>query len=739
MVLTEKDREVQGSHSKRHKNEIHNENIASKGQPSWIAPTSGSSTTPSRMKIRSPRKEVGRSSTIVREPAPKQELFSTNLRRPQTSLKGIPGSRTSDKSPPKSSPATFSRATNKQTKQSLQSPRSTVRGMAGTIEHRSIKVPTKREDDFRTPEQPTMKFNAATSSSDGDSDKENKPFPKTQSFHTDSVRNTNPITKPTAVANDKLQLILRNMRGSSTPRPRSVEREHSVSDNDSTSGFPVGDSTFHADGELSEDDIEYNVEAFLDRREHYRRIRRPEVKSVKWDPAIVDFGPLAAITNKPKAETNNPKVDINKPMADTYRPSKAPGEQQIDLPTKGLQHSLLELAQMATELMKEDRQKLQKILEAMKCAESGDDSVVITRPKKDRKPLEEIKFHDKTTGRSAVSKQNEINKESTSPAKKLNPAAPVYRKLADIKARISPKKENTPNPVQFPLHVQRKRRHAASEETIERPFVGRPNKYIPPALRVLDSNVPADSPAKQQEPIWIDTSKLAADGKGLPQISSMLNDWLQSTPEALGFGTQFPEEVHDQQTAPVDTQIEFQSQSLPPVPPAWIPLPSINTSALPQSWCHMPLPEWCPISFVPVSMMPLPQMPLPQMPLPQMPLPQVPLTSYSQVPPLEKKTKPFPRRIPNQSEHGRTAETLHPAWASSLLDKFMEKYPMTGRLIPPAAPSPLPKRARRGKNASEIQQKLEELLLYQKEKRIFEQRHNTTNMSEDSDSSSGRS
>ncbi|KAI9055830.1 hypothetical protein LZ554_000769 [Drepanopeziza brunnea f. sp. 'monogermtubi'] len=235
MVLTEKDREVQGSHSKRHKNEIHNENIPSKGQPSWIAPTSGSSTVPSRMKIRSPRKELGRSSTSVREPAPKQELFSTNLRRPLTSLKGTPGSRTSDKSPPKSSPATFSRATNKQ---SLQSPRSTVRGMAGTIQHRSIKVPTKREDDFRTPEQPTMKCNAATSFSDGDSDKENTPFPKTQSFHADSVRNTNPITKPTAVANGKLQLILRNMRGSSTPRPKSLEREHSVSDHDSTSGFP---------------------------------------------------------------------------------------------------------------------------------------------------------------------------------------------------------------------------------------------------------------------------------------------------------------------------------------------------------------------------------------------------------------------------------------------------------------------------------------------------------------------
>lgn len=561
---------------------------------------------------------------------------------------------------------------------------------------------------------PTNACLASTTFSDGDSDKENTPFPKTLPSHYDEIQHTSLVPSPTSAANHEQAIMLQKMK-SSPPVSRSLDNARTVSDNEYPISVQAGDSPFHADGESSEDGVEYKMLSFLERREHYRRSRRPDVKSVKWDPAVVELGPLAAITNKSQA--------------DLYGTPKELLGQQMASPTKTLHDSLMDLAHKATELTKDDRQKLQKILEAIKYAESSDESVVITRPKKDRKPLGEIKLRDESTEMPMTSKSWKNNKESASPAKRLNPAAPVYRNFADVKARISPQKENVPQPSQVPLHVQRKRRHPTSEETIEYPYTGKPNKYIPPALRVRNGNVPTAPSAKQQEPIWVNTDKLPAGGDGVSQISDMLNDWLRSTPGELGFGSQALEETQEQHLAPVKPQIDFQAQTLPP---AWIPVPNFNAPALHPSWCPLHLPEWCPITFMPLPTMSPPQMPVPQMPLPQANDPKIQIART----PREKKYNPFPRRIPSQSEHGRTAEALQPAWASSLLDKFMAKYPMTGKLIPPAAPSPLPKRAKREKNASEIQQKLEELLLYKKEKKVFEERHNLANMS-DSDSTSG--
>ncbi|KAM0310847.1 hypothetical protein ACHAO8_007689 [Botrytis cinerea] len=70
---------------------------------------------------------------------------------------------------------------------------------------------------------------------------------------------------------------------------------------------------------------------------------------------------------------------------------------------------------------------------------------------------------------------------------------------------------------------------------------------------------------------------------------------------------------------------------------------------------------------------------------------------------------------PNEDDEGRVAKAMDPRLAGPLLTRFYNKYPLTGTVCP-NPPSPPPAAV---KNAAEIQEELERLLLQEKEKKAF--------------------
>jgi len=68
---------------------------------------------------------------------------------------------------------------------------------------------------------------------------------------------------------------------------------------------------------------------------------------------------------------------------------------------------------------------------------------------------------------------------------------------------------------------------------------------------------------------------------------------------------------------------------------------------------------------------------------------------------------PNPYAAIDEDQYGRMAQPLPYMWANNVLDRFAEKYPLTGQS---------PKAVARGRHAALIQQKLEELILEKKEK-----------------------
>ncbi|KAK2625796.1 hypothetical protein QTJ16_005108 [Diplocarpon rosae] len=699
MGPNEKARDIQGS-SKRLKNAADNENLPAKGRPARVVLKPDTAKMSSRITLRTPRAKPG-SSNSVREPSTRRELLSTPAKASSASLRGTPSSRTRDKAQCKASPASVSRTANKPVLRAITDSKS------GSFSQRSSKLQTpmsNRDGKLIVTKPSITKYLDLTPSSGDESDKENAPPLKLSVARTSTNQILGAGLKNPhyQYSNETLLRILENMKISST---RNSDSYPDFPGDELENSGQTGDSPFYADGESSDEGLESKMKDLLSRREPNRRMRRPEVKSVKWDPAILDCGPLTSITNKLKVDTD--------------RTPDFPSQQRVKRSTKDWENNFDDLAEMASELKRGDRRILQKLLEALKHVESSDDSTVIINRQKDRK--------QSTKDEAAVAPGTaKATKEGTS-SSKLNPAAPVYRNSTDIKARMSPRKENLPHGGgQWPLNVRRKRPHSASDETLESQDIAKASKYIPPALRAR--NILPTSSTKQ-EPIWINTSRplqfftdKSDDGQGpCTQLPGLLNDWLLNSSVDPDITLQSAIEAQDRQMALDDQKIGLQVQ---PLVSTWLPsmpFEQLQDPTLPQSWWpHLdcqpfvhnlrPLPDWCAMPIAPVSIIPLPFSQLKTFP-----------------PQLSKNVKP-PVRIPRETESGRTAATLEPAWATQVLDRFTEKYPLTGKVIPPAAPSPLSKPSRLGKNASEIQQKLEELLLYQKEKKVFEQRYITQDM-----------
>ncbi|CAL3972789.1 unnamed protein product [Diplocarpon coronariae] len=692
MGPNEKARDIQGG-SKRLKNAADMENLPAKGRPARVVLKSDTAKLPSRITLRTPRAKTS-SSNSAGDSLPRREPLSTPARAPLASPRGTYSSRISDKVQSKASPATISRTANKPVVRAAVSSKK-------SYSQRSPKLPASIRDRKPFDSKPSgSKYLDLASSSDNESDKENAPPLEVQEARTSTNQAPGAALTNThyQYSTETLLKIFEKMKISSQGNSESYP---DLSGDELETSTRTGDSPFYADGESSDEDLESKVRDLLTRRKTNRHMRRPEVKSVKWDPAILDCGPLTSITNKLKAGTN--------------KSPKLPKQQRVNTSTEDVEKNLEDLAQMVSELKRGDRQRLQKLLEALKHFESSDDSTVIIRRRKDRKHASK----DKAADLPEIARET---KEVTT-SSKLNPAAPVYRNFAEIKARMSPQKENLPRGGQWPLNVRRKRPHSASDETLDSQDLAKANKYIPPALRA--HNVIPTSP-KKPEPMWINTSRpfqfdtgKVDDGQGPgTQLPGLLNNWLLNSSVNPDITLQSAIEAQDRHMASNDQQINLQVQSLTSTWLPGMPFEPLQDSILPQSWWpHLdrqhfvhnlrPFPEWCAMPMAPVSIIPLPQPQLKTFP------PQLP------------KNVKLPMRIPRETESGRTAATLEPAWATQVLDKFTEKYPLTGKVIPPTAPSPLSKPPRRGKDASEIQQKLEELLLYQKEKKVFDQRYIT--------------
>ncbi|KAL5321675.1 hypothetical protein ACEPPN_009635 [Leptodophora sp. 'Broadleaf-Isolate-01'] len=665
------------SNKKSGNNENKKEKTTPKSQPARVvlkSSSSASKTTP-RITLQSPPKTTPKSSASMRETLPSRKDTSLATRHTYSSLRSTPASHTKDPSPAARSKATV-----------RESPsRSNREAQTGFRQQANSKTtPSTRPTYERVSKsEPFSASRKVSISSEADSDLDLAPHPKAASLHADAFTTSH---SPDVSSDDEMENI-----------PQ------------------AGDSPFYADGELSGDDLESRMRSFLRRRDRSRISRRSDIKSVSWDPAIIACGPLTPITNKPK---------LSEGYADRLQQHK-----QLDEPTSELESSLNSLNQIAMDLKKADRRILQQLLEALKNVDSSDDTAII-RPKKARVPLGEqnVKTKDNHPTTATTSDSQQSNNTAFT-VKGLNPEAPVYRNFAGVKARFSPQKENkenkenVPQGGKWPLNVQRKRPHSSenSNDTRNSQYdPAKPNKYIPPALRTRNAS---PSLSKQEvEPIWIKTFQPPPTAPN--QADDIQQGGFQNAIESQESLLDSPlDSMHLQPPllaqpplVPLDGQ--------PILPPSWMAgFQAAQQQQFARSMFPMGIygpypgfgfqpnivsnptisPDWYPVSMIT---------------LPTIPAQREQFQSHPQHPSKQSKepTKRLPVNvIPSETEAGRIAMALEPAWATHVLDKFIEKYPMTGKA------KPLPKLTKEKKVATKIQQRLEVLLLYQKEKKAMEE------------------
>ncbi|KAH7351046.1 hypothetical protein BKA65DRAFT_250226 [Rhexocercosporidium sp. MPI-PUGE-AT-0058] len=666
-------------HKKPETNENKKEKTTPKGQPARVVLKSSSSaikTTP-RITLRTTPKTTPKASASLRETPSSKKETSSATRHTYSSLRSTPASHTKDPSPVTRPKAIIRESPLRPTRDS----------QIGFRQQGSAKKPPSARPTYERVSK-RKDFNVSRNvsiSSEADSNMEFAPNPKSASIDADI------FTAPNGSAlssSDELEIITQ-----------------------------VGDSPFYADGELSGDDLESRMRSFLRRRERSCVSRRSEIKSVKWDPAIVACSPLSPVSNKLKHNENHI--------------ARLPQERQMQEPVQELESSLDNLNRIAMDLKKADRRILQQLLEALKNVDSSDDTTIM--PRKARVPLGEQNFKVKDNQPTTPTMPNSQDVNNTIfKAKGLNPEAPVYRNFAPVKARFSPQKENKeniPQGAKWPLNVQRKRPHSSEDSNGTRNSLddpAKPNKYIPPALRMRKAS--PSLPKQDVEPIWIKTFQ------PFSAIPSQAEDVQQN-----GFQNviEFQESLLD---SPLDSMHTLQSPLLaqPPrlpldkqltLPPSWM---TGFQNAQPQQLGQPIFPMGVYAPYVGFGFQPnvvsnptvsLDWYPVPMIPLPAIPAQHEQFPKHQQQPNKKAKihTKKLPvNLIPSESEAGRTAMALEQAWATQVLDKFIAKYPMTGKA------KPLPKLTKEKKVATKIQQRLEVLLLYQKEKKAMEEQFGQT-------------
>jgi hypothetical protein len=339
--------------------------------------------------------------------------------------------------------------------------------------------------------------------------------------------------------------------------------------------------------------------------------------------------------------------------------------------------------QTLTRIKKTDRDTLRRLLDELKNGESAGE--------------------DETFGRPGT-QHDESQAGPVSNTALLNPEAPAFRKYATQRAQIAQRKAYA-NLGKATLTIPRKRPHLLGGEVPRRDL---------------------------QEPTWVNIFNP-------PEVMPHGTPNIPSAPSSLGAALS-----HLQQKLPRPFGLPPSDPWAPNAPPAYSQMPTLNV--MPQ----IPLPPpieppqaiWGPVCPPPGFHNLLPQFgywvnpggfPVPQpaqlVPPIQSILPVQPIQPVQAVKPAttrgpRRRTKPRgdkgplvdvgPDFIPLEDGPGREARAIETGWAASLLAKFREKYPQTGRVKAAAlAPSTM-------RPAAAIQQRLEFILYQENERRAGE-------------------
>ncbi|KAE8452885.1 hypothetical protein EG329_013157 [Mollisiaceae sp. DMI_Dod_QoI] len=361
---------------------------------------------------------------------------------------------------------------------------------------------------------------------------------------------------------------------------------------------------------------------------------------------------------------------------------------------------------------------------------------------------------------------------SLSLLKKLNPRAPVFGDFEKEKYKET-RFDQMKQPHDLQSTLQKKRQSCTDGDGAEQGICtdAKVEKYVPPALR--GDRKAYSSERRPQEPVWIKIRSDQSPNKHQypdtqdpgrnenpksfvkwhqePKVNVLevdkqnqaewLSQWLlEAAKPDHGSGIHHPagsqavihsiepcsaNYEHAIEDFALSTQVHRDTATHTndghglPLPLDWAP---VNQSMV--QWPNLPA-EWHSIWPLPVAgpLIPVPPPPFNcGGPFPQGPYPlQLPVSLISPLVPEPSMHAPTaPRmRVPSEEKPGRTAQVLDPAWADMVLTKFMSKFPMTGKC---QSNFPVPPIQDLDTKAAQIQQKLELLLLQQKEKKAFERR-----------------
>jgi hypothetical protein len=447
--------------------------------------------------------------------------------------------------------------------------------------------------------------------------------------------------------------------------------------------IPGSESPFHADAESTEEDCASKSRSIINCSRRLRQSRsQSSVKSVKWDPAIIACGPITAtrkLAPKPKAN-------------ESLEASKAASEKD------GMEENLEAFRKTISQWKKGDRKAIKQFLKALKALDSDEESISKSKPSL----MKELK-------------QSKILSNSA-PGRGLNPLAPAFRDFSSQKAT-----ENNMREVSF-FNVIRKRPHSV-KNSHEMSFIAKDSvktrKPIPRAIRPCPEHHVQE--LRKQEPIWINNFQQSPTS--VPAEDQEDEDF-QKFCRANNFIPIMPVNPNPIiPIAPPEPIIPILAPYLP-----FLPDPLSNTYTLPfedtKLWQSAPLsqPVW-EILGVPFTG-------------------PAPLTQRFNQQTVEQDFIFTLKETSEPIEDGgsREAKALDPAWGAQILDNFVKKFPMTGqrkRYVPVSEQNENRKSLAKGqhklrlkvegkaggvkvdiKRATEIQQRLEMILLQQKERRV---------------------
>lgn len=353
--------------------------------------------------------------------------------------------------------------------------------------------------------------------------------------------------------------------------------------------------------------------------------------------------------------------------------------------------------------------------------------------------------------------------------KKLNPLAPVFRGFIGTKQRTT---QSDPVEDVQPFISSTRKAHQSCEDDFapqaEVHVAAKVEKYVPPALRGERNTSAADR--KLQEPIWVKVRPDPSPKKLAVPKQDFLED-LPNTKPVEEYGEEPAGQNVEQAELDKQNQIEWFSQWLydaakpdhgsgidhtaelqhllqntqackasyeqaiedislstqvhghdigafgnyPPRPLPYMNWPQFNPNLVQQPNMGNGYPLWPLPMLGPLIPIPPPpylfghlQQPSPS----ELPQPLIPLSAA------ESQTAPK-KRLSSEEKPGRIAHSLDPAWRDQILNKFASKFPMTGKC---QTSFPIPPIQDLETKPAQIQQKLELLILQQKEKKAFEER-----------------